>query len=413
MISEELIQILRCPNSSCTNKDEIESSRGFLRLIKPKYKRKLVYSGVLRCSTCGEEYPIKYGIPNLLPRRIRNGLKGKISQGLSLPEREVISGIKWSEKMVPSYHENVVDPYSSAFGARFIERYEDLYIDSVLDSYFKNKQMKVVFIEMGAGTGRYLIRYGSRILDSDISSEKKPYSPLRPFRKSRVCWQYRKDKTLNRYYTFDKYYNKNLRLLVGIDYQEGMIRKCKENLSEMKLHSLLGKRILLLVGSAQYLDLAFDRIDRFRDSFKVVTCVFQTLGNQTEESQILLLKTLKRLASPKGKILVSVFNKQRFVDFGLNVFYKYEVAPTVGRTRDDLQALEMRKKGILLTDRGVYSEWFSEEDLERRFEASGLSATIKSNEKLPDFEEDTNYIDKKMQSEVKKTLIVAESDVTK
>lgn len=409
MIPEELVQVLRCPNSRCQN--ELESSRGSLRLVEPKYKRKMVYSGTLKCLSCGEEYPINYGVPNLLPNRIRNGLKGKTSQVLLPPEKEVISGIKWSEKMVPSYHENVVDPYSSAFGARFIERYEDLCIDNVLNSYLK-KNMKVVFIEVGVGTGRYLIRYGSRILNSSISSERRHYLPLRRSRKSRVAWQYRKDKALNRYYSFDEDYNKNLQLLVGIDYQEGMIRKCKENLRDMKLHSLIGERIMLLVGSAQYLDLAFDQIDRFRDSFKVVTCVFQTLGNQTEKSQILLLKTLKRLASPKGKIFVSVFNKQKFFDFGLNVFYK-EVAPTVGRISNELPAVEMRKKGILLTDRGVYSQWFSETDLKRRFEASGLSAIIKTNEKLPTFVEHTDYIDEKMQNEVKKTLITAESEVVK
>jgi uncharacterized protein YbaR (Trm112 family) len=398
VIPKELIQVLRCSNSLCQNK--LEPSRGSLKLVEPKYRRRMVYSGTLKCLSCGEEYPIKYGVPNLLPKRIRNDLKGKTRQVLSQPETEVVSGIKWSEKMVPSYHENVVDPYSSAFGARFIERYEDLCIDNVLNSYLK-KGMKVVFIEMGVGTGRYLIRFGSRILNSSISH------------KSRVAWQYRKDRTLNRYYSFDEDYDKNLQLLVGIDYQEGMIRKCKENLRGMKLRSLIGERIMLLVGSAQYLHLAFDQIDRFRDSFKVVTCVFQTLGNQTEASQILLLKTLKGLATPRGKIFVSVFNKQRFSDFGLGAFYKYEVAPTVGRIRDDAPALKMRKKGILLTDRGVYSQWFSEEDLRRRFETSGLSAVIKSNEKLPTFGEHTDYIDEEMQNQVRKTLITAESEVVK
>jgi len=117
------------------------------------------------------------------------------------------------------------------------------------------------------------------------------------------------------------------------------------------------------------------------------------------------------LRARKGKIIVSVFNKQRFIDYGINVFYKHEVAPTVGGIREDPEALRMRKRGILLTDRGVYSQWFSEEDLEKRFKVSGLSARIRTNESLPTFEKETSYIDKRLQDEVKKTVIIAESDV--
>jgi ubiquinone/menaquinone biosynthesis C-methylase UbiE len=313
--------------------------------------------------------------------------------------------------MVRSYHENVVDPFSSALGARYIERYEDLYIDEVLDNYLKNKKVKVIFIEMGVGTGRYLIRYGARLLNSEITSKSFSLPFMSRGLRSTVCKKYRDDRILRKYYSYDSYYDQNLQLLIGIDFQEQMIKRCKENLKEMKLYSLFGERILLCTAAAQYFNLAFDQFDEFKNSFKIVTCVFQTLGNQKEELQIELLKTLKRLASPKGIIIVSVFNKKMFKEFGLKRFYSIEVAPTVGELKEDEEALELRKKGILLTRQGVYSQWFSEEELKKVFNAAGLNVNIKSSNRLRIFDDHTQYIPKEKQEDVIKTLMIAESKV--
>jgi uncharacterized protein YbaR (Trm112 family) len=406
----EYVKILRCPNSNCI-KSKKEPLRGLLKLIDAKYRKGLLYGGILKCSTCGEEFPIKDGVPNLLPERIRKYLDGKLSiNELTEYDREIVSGIKWSEKMVPSYHENVVDPFISALGARYIERYEDLYIDSVLDKCI-GKKMKTIFIEMGVGTGRYLIRYGSRLLNNEIMLREKLILPYQWYRKQKVCKVYRKDPILKKYYSYDSDYDQHLQLLIGIDFQKEMIRRCIKNLRDMKIHPLYGNRILLLVGAAQYFNMALDDVEDFKSSFKVVTCVFQTLGNQKEELQIGLLKTLKRLASPHGIIIVSVFNKKQFHEFGLKRFYKLEVAPTVGEIREDEEALALQKKGILVTRRGVYSQWFSEDDLERVLKAAGLDAKIKSENRLPIFK-DTEYLAKDIQENlIKNVLIIAECKV--
>jgi len=411
-MNPDYVKILRCPNSGCT-RSEKEPLRGSLHLINARFKDGLIRTGTLKCSTCGEEFPIKSGFSNLLPERIRKCLEGEPSEEKLTPyDKEILNGIRWSGRMVPSYHANVVDPFTSALGARYIERYEDLYIDNMLNKYIKNRKMKVIFIEMGVGTGRYLIRYGSRLLNNEVTFKEKIFiKPFkRPLLKSKVCQAYREDSILRKYYSYDIDYDQNLQLLIGIDFQESMIEKCIDNLREMKLHSLFGKRILLSVGTAQYFNLALDQIDEFKNSFRVVTCVFQTLGNQKEKLQIDLLKTLHRLASPQGIIVVSVFNKERFSEFGLESFYKYEVAPTVGEMRDDSEALELRRKGILVTRQGVYSQWFSKEDLKKVFNAAGLNVTLKSYDQLGPFG-DTNYIGGKKQEEVRKTLIIAESEV--
>lgn len=404
------VKLLKCPNRECIEKTPI---KGHLSLVKPKYKHGLLYSGILKCQTCNEEFPIRKGIPVLIPERIRKCLEGKISiEQLNEYDREIVNGISWSEKMVPSYHENVVDQFTSAFGARYIERYEDLYIDRLLDNYIKKERRKVIFIEMGVGTGRYMLRYGARLVNNGVKLEENLlHLPMIQRIKKKACKRYREDPVLRKYYSYDKDYNDNLQLLVGVDFQEGMIKKCMDNLKHMELYSLFGKRILLIIAAGQYFNLSIDQIDEFKDSLKIATCVFQTLGNQKRELQIDLLKTLKRLVFPNGLILVSVFNVKMFEEFGIKRFYKYEVAPTVGEIRNDSEALKLRERGILVTKRGVYSQWFSEDDLEGVFKTAGLSVKIKSGDQLPTFENDVHYIDEDKQKEVKKVLIIAESRV--
>lgn len=410
MSSNYNLQFLRCPLQSC------REGEGKLLLSKVKYRKGIVYKGVLKCTNCGEEYPIENGAPNLLPRKIRNGSKGVFSQELTELDKELLSGIEWSGKMVDAYHENVVDQLSSALGARYIERYEDLYIDKTLNTYLKKKKEKVIFIEVGVGTGRYLIRYGSRMLNNEKSAKRKTGLFRKWTMKSEPCWKYRRKTALKKYFSYDIDYDKNLQLLIGIDYQKDMITKCIENLKYLNLYTLFGNRILLLICAAQYLDFSFNEIDELKDSFKVVTCMFQTLGNQKRKEQILLLKALKKLASPRGKIIVSVFNKERFHGYGIQRFYKSEVAPTVGALRDDPEALALRKRGILATKRGVYSQWFSAQDLKAVFKAAGLDVNVRDHKQLPKFEDDTNYlifdgIDEELRDLACKTLMIAESDI--
>ena len=348
------------------------------------------------------------GILNLLPSRIAELVQGKTSGTEPTEFDKIIAeGIKWNKKMVPSYHENVVDQFTSAFGARYIERYEDLFVDSILDERVKQKNESAIFLEMGVGTGRYLIRYGARMLNAQHRRGKRTFYR----RKSKVCQGYREDPVLNKYYSYDDNYDKNLKLLIGVDFQEGMINKSVKVLKAMRLTPLVGKRILLFIAASQYFDLAFDRSSEYRDCFKVVTCLFQTLGNQPREHQIELLKNMKNLAAPHGKVIVSVFNKEKFVDFGLNRFYIYEVAPTVGEMRDDPEAIKLRKEGILVTKRGVYSKWFDRHELIDLFDSAGLHATIVNSGKRAIFPNDTEYINKKTQEQIGELLILAEANV--
>lgn len=55
-MKQELLEILACP-----------VCKGDLDLRADKEKGKEVVEGTLRCSSCGAEYPIEDGIPNMLP----------------------------------------------------------------------------------------------------------------------------------------------------------------------------------------------------------------------------------------------------------------------------------------------------------------------------------------------------------
>jgi uncharacterized protein YbaR (Trm112 family)/SAM-dependent methyltransferase len=397
-MDKQKIKILGCPESY-----------GDILTLDPNskivQKKGQIESGTLLCRSSGETFPIEKGVPNLLPTRIRKNLAGETAlEGLNRFDQEIVKGIKWSGEMVPeTYYVNVADPRTSVPGARNYERYEDLILDKLIDEYVKSER-KLIFVEMGSGTGRYLIRYSAR-----ISNEK-------PWRRHRVCRPYRSRKELKRYYLYDKDYAKNLQLIVGIEFQETMVKLTLDLLRKMGLGYLLGKRIIPIIGAGQYLNLKFDQMDEYKYSNKLVTCMFQTLGNQSlRELQVKLIKTMKSIAMPNGKIVISVFNKRKFWDWGLPVFYKQQVEPTVGEINEkDPKVKEMQKKGILLTKKGVYSEWFYKEDLKALLDDAELKAEVYDNTDLVkkfDFTEHRDYLPYDTETEVTSRAIIAVADL--
>lgn len=406
----EYAKILRCPEKKCAG--DHDPTAGKLVLFKGKLKKDVLVKGVFRCSTCGSTYKMSDGVLNLIPERIQKVTEGKSSQkSLSEYDRMIADGIIWNRKMVRSYHENVVDQFTSARGAREMERYEDLFIDNVLNGLVKHEQQKTIFLEMGVGTGRYVTRYCARITNNQGNVKKRFTHQAIHSRGSRACEDYREDPVLERYYSYDEDYDENLQLLIGIDFEEGMIRKCIDVLKAKRLGYLLGRRLLLFVAPGQYFNMSLGDAPEYRDSFKVVTCLFQTLGNQHKSQQIDLLKTMKRLAYPHGKVIISVFNSVKFKEFGLNRFYKDDVWPTVGNIREDPEALKYRSENILLTDRGVYSKWFNKHELQDLFETAGMHAHVKENDELPDFAQHYEYLSSTQQKEVKGRLVIAEAEL--
>jgi SAM-dependent methyltransferase/uncharacterized protein YbaR (Trm112 family) len=311
----------------------------------------------LKCTGCDSTYSFKNGYLNLLPPKIRKEictsgiLERKIKDGLHMSqltknEQDLVKGILASKYMAKQYFKNVVHPTNAAWSARSYERFEDIFIINFLGNLLKNKE--VTFIDAGSGPGRFLILLGSKI---DINS----------------CKELKRNSDTNTLYRYDKMYDKNLRNIIGIDYSEEMVSHSTRLLKKYGLGQYLYERIFPITGIIQNFHLN-QQLDR---THKVIVCTFQTLGNQENvDLQVQLLKSMKSLALPHGTIIVSVFNKKLFKDFGLKTFYGREVKQTVGEI---INSKQDKDNSILRTTKGVYSKWFSKQDLEQLFKQAKIS----------------------------------------
>lgn len=298
----------------------------------------------------------------IIARKIRDSLH---MEHLSRNDQDLIKGIIASKNMARQYFKNVVHPTEAAWSARSYERFEEIFIVNHLDYLLKTK--KVAFVDAGSGPGRYLLLLGSKIgADSCKDLKKNPETAM--------------------LYRHDENYEKRLRYVIGIDYSEEMILHSTRLLKKYGLGKFLNTRIFPIAGIAQNFNL---NKKMFSGTHKVIVCTFQTLGNQENlELQVQMLKSMKDLASPSGTIIVSVFDKKLFRDFGLKKFYGREVKRTVGEIVTSKQDVQ---NAILRTSKGVYSKWFSRDDLEDLFRQAKISKyTImdsKSLQPIPGYEE--------------------------
>lgn len=311
----------------------------------------------LLCNKCNSVFTFDNGLLNLLPPKIRSEIctKGilarKIKDGLHMGkltknEHDLVMGILASNNMAKQYFKNVVHPIDAVWSARSYERYEEIFIVRYLDKLLKDK--KVIFIDAGSGPGRYLLLLGSKI---------NPNS----------CRELKKNPETATLYKHEVSYEKNLRYVIGIDYSEEMTLHSAALLRRYGLGSYLNERIFPVTAVVQDFHLNDTMFD---NTHKVIVCTFQTLGNQeNRDLQVQLLKSMKKCASPSGTIIVSVFNKKLFKDFGLKVFYGKEVKKTVGSI---ITSKEDEENSVLRTTKGVYSKWFSTNDLESLFQEAGI-----------------------------------------
>ena len=327
--------------------------------LKLKNKNSLLeHEFELKCIKCDSTYSFKNDYLNLLPPKIRKEIctrgilerkiKDKFHMGhLSKNEQDLIKGILASKYMAKQYFRNVVHPTRAVWSARSYERFEDIFILNYLDNLLENKE--VTFIDAGSGPGRYLILLGSKI---SINS----------------CKELKRNSETAALYKYDKMYDNNLRNIIGIDYSEEMTSHSARLLKKYGLEQYLNERIFPITGIIQNFNLNQQILDQ---THKVIVCTFQTLGNQENmDLQVQLLESMKKLALPHGTIIVSVFNKKLFKDFGLKTFYGREVKQTVGEI---ITSKQDENNSILRTKNGIYSKWFSKDDLEQLFKKAKIS----------------------------------------
>jgi uncharacterized protein YbaR (Trm112 family)/ubiquinone/menaquinone biosynthesis C-methylase UbiE len=386
----ENLKILKCPTCA-------PPSGLFLEKDKAVIIDEYVERGDLICKNCGQKFPIRDGVPNLLPNKIQRYLE-HLEEKKSLPKlpnqyQKLVSQIISMDKMSKAYREVVVDPHTAVEAAVQFEKYEDLLLREYLRKLIKRSSKDgkgIVFIEVGSGPGRYLVQLGGK-----IEANKD------------ACKSLRENKTSKNFYSYDQEYEKHLKLMIGIDFSEGMIQSAHRWLKENRLHDLFLKdRIIMIKAAAQYLNLSFEDTP-YQDSYKLVTCVFQTLGNQMERSlQTDLIKKMSQWAQPNGILFVSVFNRAVFQHY-LNPYYK-EIESTIGPIIHDEKALD---EAILKTKWGVYSRWFDKKRLRELFREAGIKKVcIRTGggfrRGLPLFTEEPNYLHKNIQKKVRERAIV-------
>jgi len=385
------LRLLRCSSITCRGRLELDTDTAQI------YDNH-VLQGDLSCIQCGKKYSVveieKVGIPNLLPpifqRYLESGFisRSKLLKSMNEEEQQIVKQIAASEKMAPGYLRYVVDYRSATSAAYYYERYEDLVLRDILERCFDEKR-KVVLIELGSGPGRYLVQYGAKV------SKRKD-----------ACLDFRTVEDIKRFYAYDKRYDDYLKLIIGVDFSQRMIRDALRWLTTNKLDELVyTDRILQVLGIAQHLNLSFEGTE-YQDCTKVVACVFQTLGNQvTHELQIKLLEKMKEIASSNGIVVVSVFSKEVFSDY-LEKYYG-KITKSIGKIIFNRKDLD---NAVVRTKKGVYSRWMTENELLDLLIRAGFQAEnieVKTGVRLPLFKEDFDYVPEGEQEKIQKRGIIA------
>jgi hypothetical protein len=293
--------------------------------------------------------------------------------------REVYA-ILAAEAMAKGYREHVADPAYASLEAVNFEKYEDILLRKVVASALRGSEA-VALIELGSGPGRLLHQYGST-----ISTTKGASGMYRRYEGE----MYRPDSLKN---------HDRLRLLLGVDFSQDMLRSASRWLLQERLADLIESgRIAQVRATVRELPIDFDTPE-WRGVTRVACILFQTLGNQLSRSlQVAMLESARRCVGESGVVFVSVFNAESFAEQGQQ--YYQSIKGSVG----GIWSLGER---AFLSDRGVYSRWLFPEEMRELMEAAGMSGSVVLDERdLVSFPELDSYIDVASQERYKRRALV-------
>lgn len=307
-------------------------------------------------------------------------LKYSKKYGLDDSQTRIIVSLLGARNMSPKYKESVADLLRASREATSYEIYEELCLKEEIDKHVKEKGQDTLLIELGSGVGRLFIEYGSTITEN-LSEEGEWYRNL-----------------LKPIFNYDPEYNRHLKLILGVDFERKMLEEAYDWLKKGGLTYLVREGKLLQVQAIVHLlNIEFDRVPH-----KIVTILFQTLGNQLgEDLQIKMLEKAREIASPNGTIFVSVFNRDIFAEQATK--YYDSIKKSVGRR-------VYCKNGIFLSNKGVFSIWFDKNYLRRLFKKARIkNVRILNGDSLPRF--DLSWFPKQKQEKYRKRAIIAVAKV--
>lgn len=388
-------------------------------------------AGELRCSKCHETFAIKNFIPRMLPPKLSETWgTARIGKKTPVPEREARNAREWflaSLKLTPQHvkkttgskklwtdiaylrrsvrnaHLNEDDLYEliAMWGARGMapryksivadqlfgerhatdyERYEDVLLRTAINVLLRETQL--VLVELGSGVGRYLVQYAS-------CASRNKYAAR----------QYRN--------AFRQMYepqslpdSENLQMLIGIDFEERMLRSANTWMNQTNLSAAIKTGFVTqILGSIQDVPLAVEH-GVFGGATKLVCVMFQTIGNQlTEAHRIHLLRKAWQLTQPNGVLFLSAFNGETFDSQG--VPYYESIQASVGRPIFMTDA-------TFVSEKGIYSKWMFPRELEETCHKAGIrKPLILTTRNLAVFDDYDRYIPIDNQALLKNRALVA------
>lgn len=389
--------------------------------------------GTLVCPECSSEYRIKSYIPHLLPPHLEkafNKLQSSLTAArkghlrIGIPERQIArdwllgvlsltypvrkaQGIQlWRDaaillriasdldlsydercellamyaafRMAPRYRARVADQLGASLHAALYERYEDILLRGLVEQALERP---MVLIELGSGVGRVLHQYASCLKNEGTAA---PYKLMFP-----------------QMYSGEKLRNlENLKLLLGLDFQERMFSYSNAWLRESKLSSMVtDARLMQVLGTVQHLPFALNG-SVFGRATKVVCVLFQTIGNQlTPGLRSEMLRKAWNVVKPSGILLVSAFNGTAFNEQG--VPYYADISASVGKPI-------YSSENTFLSSRGVYSKWMTPDELRETLEEAGIEKfRILTEAELPILHKYQEYLPIESQEFLRKRALVA------
>lgn len=169
--------------------------------------------------------------------------------------------LEYWNRVADDYDRSLVFRGTAEESSIIYEEFEDEYIDKIIE---RNKGNKIVLIELGSGTGRYLRRYAN---------------------------------------------DDRVQYIIGIDFSPKIILRALKNLEDYK--DKIGQKILIIQGLGEKTSISVDSIEELKDAIPIVICVFNTLGDiEPEERRLEVLKRMGEMIGERGIGIISVFNRE-------------------------------------------------------------------------------------------------------
>lgn len=300
--------------------------------------------------------------------------------GLTDKEVRDVYAIAASHAMSAGYRRNVADQLYASLYAVSYEKYEDILLRLVMNNCLATDDC--VLIELGSGVGRLLHQYASCV-------SSRP-DACRPYRRAGAA-------------LYDPAALPNghrLRLMIGVDFEEQMLRRAMGWFRESKVAELATAegRMLQILGSASEIQIDMDET-AYANSTKIVCVLFQTLGNQLgADLQKDLLKHAVQLAGPRGLVFVSAFNATAFDE---------QAAPYYDDIRRSVGSILVSDDHLFLSSKGVYSRWFDPNVFRHLLQSvGGAEVSVLDANSLGIFGDYDRYIDRQSQAHYRKRALI-------